>query len=106
MYLWKLLSRNYSDFYSVIIDKLFTGSGKITFEDFIAKYNEWTLKKTAEMKDSDKISKSKTMSKVSRIYLMPFEKIEMREYKRVWGYNRYQEGHGIIEDKITVQEIE
>jgi hypothetical protein len=104
MYLWKLLSRNYSEFYSVIIDKMFTGSGKITFEDFIAKYNEWTLKKTAEMKDSDKISK--TMSKVSRIYLMPFEKIEMREYKRVWGYNRYQEGFGIIEDKITVQEIE
>ena len=56
------------------------------------------------MKDSGKISE--TMSKVSRIYLMPFEKIEMREYKRVWGYNRYQEGHGIIEDNITVQEIE
>jgi hypothetical protein len=102
MYLWKLLSRNYSDFYSVIIDKLFTGSGKISFEEFIAKYNEWTLKKTDEMKKA-----GKTPYTFSRMYLMPFKNIQMDRYKKGWGYRRPTDTRSNTqEDYITVQEIE
>jgi hypothetical protein len=87
IYLWKLLSRNYYDFYSVIIDKMFTESDKITFEEFIKRYNEWTLKKSAEAKDDETLKvayeRDKKMSYwissgatlPRRLYLRPFEEL-------------------------------
>ena len=65
---------------------MFTGSVKITFEEFIRKYNEWTLKKSKEAKDlfknnPDLVKKNPYMDywfsneQDRRVYLRPFEKL-------------------------------
>ena len=109
MYLWTLLSRNYYDFYSVIIDKMFTGSVKITFEEFIRRYNEWTLKKSKEAKDTIIFKNDSVMTawistgayelRPRRLYLRPFEKLKT-DHK---GMNpRYDDDQHLSEKAILI----
>jgi hypothetical protein len=97
MNLWKLLSRNYYDFYVVIIDKMFSGLGKINFDAFIQKYNEWTLKKSDQKKIDEKANPtddvwqnhSGRMMRKNRLYLRPFKEIGLLPHEP--GYTDEQE---------------
>ena len=62
---------------------MFTGSEQITFDAFIKRYNDWTLKKSKEAKDTLIIKNDYIMTNwIStgvnrRLYLRPFETLKM-----------------------------